>query len=88
MIVKPALWRSGSNVVKMLLALALAATVGVAGCTGDPDGPAQEETGAQDSATAPSLVVASAYTAVPFEAKTGMEPEGFAIDLLSRVAMS
>lgn len=82
--VKRALWCSGSNRVKALLALALAATVVVAGCAGDPDGSLPEEVGGRDS-VAPALVVASTYTGVPFEMKTGMEPEGFAIDLLARV---
>lgn len=33
----------------------------------------------------PILVVASAYNHVPFESKTGMQPEGFAIDLVKLI---
>lgn len=33
----------------------------------------------------PALVVASSYNHVPFESKTGMQPEGFAIDLVKLV---
>lgn len=35
--------------------------------------------------TPPILVVASAYNHVPFESKTGMKPEGFAIDLVKLI---
>lgn len=87
-------------VVAIVLALVVCLLVGCATTTGIEDGESAlrngddteaaiaDEGGSSSEAlddVLPALVVASSYNHVPFESKTGMQPEGFAIDLVKLI---